>query len=61
MTVSTPCVDICRIDPESRLCTGCRRSIDEITRWAGMTETERLEIMADLPARTLPAAMRPAS
>ncbi|WP_287886111.1 MULTISPECIES: DUF1289 domain-containing protein [Paracoccus] len=51
MKPSTPCVDICRIDPASRLCTGCLRSVDEIAGWGRMTEAERLAIMAELPAR----------
>ncbi|KRW95017.1 DUF1289 domain-containing protein [Paracoccus sp. PXZ] len=54
MKPSTPCIDICKIDPASRLCTGCLRSIDEITRWGRMTEAERLAIMAELPARARP-------
>ncbi|QRZ13402.1 DUF1289 domain-containing protein [Paracoccus methylovorus] len=51
MKPSSPCINICRIDPASRLCTGCLRSIDEITRWGRMTEAERRAIMAQLPQR----------
>lgn len=51
MTVSTPCIKVCRIDPESRLCTGCWRSLDEIAAWGGMSEADRLAVMAGLPAR----------
>ncbi|PJE27077.1 hypothetical protein SAMN06297129_3277 [Pseudooceanicola antarcticus] len=49
--ISSPCVDICVIHPEARLCTGCLRSIDEIAGWGRMSEEERQAIMADLPAR----------
>ncbi|MBR9764779.1 MAG: DUF1289 domain-containing protein [Rhodobacteraceae bacterium] len=49
--ISSPCVDICVIHPEARLCTGCLRSIDEIAAWGRMSETERQQIMAELPAR----------
>jgi len=52
---STPCVAICRIDPGSGFCTGCRRSLDEIARWGGMTEAERRAVMAELPGRAPPA------
>ncbi|WP_163849580.1 DUF1289 domain-containing protein [Pseudooceanicola aestuarii] len=49
--VSSPCINICVIHPQARLCTGCLRSIDEITGWARMSEAERQQIMAELPAR----------
>lgn len=51
MKPTSPCIDICRIEPASRLCTGCLRSIDEITGWGAMSEPERLAVMAELPAR----------
>lgn len=50
--VESPCVRICVVHPEARICTGCMRSIDEITRWSKMTAEERRDIMADLPNRT---------
>jgi len=49
--IDSPCVKICIIHPESRLCLGCRRSIDEISRWSHMTAEERREIAAALPGR----------
>lgn len=49
--VQSPCVRICVVHPEARLCTGCLRSIDEITRWSKMSNAERAEVMEALPAR----------
>ena len=49
--VESPCIKICVIHPESRLCTGCLRSIDEIGAWSRMTPEARREIMAALPDR----------
>lgn len=49
--IDSPCVKVCVIHPETRLCTGCLRSIDEIGAWSGMTPDLRREIMAELPAR----------
>lgn len=49
--VQSPCVRICVVHPEARICTGCYRSIDEIARWSKMSNDERREIMADLPSR----------
>ncbi|WP_439563087.1 DUF1289 domain-containing protein [Roseinatronobacter sp.] len=49
--IESPCIKICVIHPESRLCTGCLRSIDEISQWARMTPQARQSVMAELPAR----------
>ena len=35
----------------SGMCLGCGRTIDEIARWAVMTNEERRAIVAKLPAR----------
>jgi len=47
----SPCIKICVIHPAERLCTGCLRSIDEITAWSRMTPAARRAVMEDLPAR----------
>jgi predicted Fe-S protein YdhL (DUF1289 family) len=49
--IKTPCNRICVIHPTLRLCTGCGRSLDEIARWIELTDTERSQIMVQLPAR----------
>ena len=48
---SSPCIRVCLIHPEARLCTGGLRSLDEIAAWGRMTEAERQAIMATLAAR----------
>ncbi|MFQ5623560.1 MAG: DUF1289 domain-containing protein [Paracoccaceae bacterium] len=49
--VESPCVRICLIHPEVRLCIGCHRSAEEIAAWGRMTPGERRAIMADLASR----------
>ncbi|CUH63704.1 putative Fe-S protein [Thalassovita gelatinovora] len=49
--IESPCVNICIIHPQERICTGCFRSIEEITRWSKMTAQERHAIMGELPGR----------
>ncbi len=49
--VQSPCVKLCVVHPESRICVGCFRSIDEIAGWSRLTAAERSTIMAELPAR----------
>jgi predicted Fe-S protein YdhL (DUF1289 family) len=51
MMIETPCIKICSLDPQSRLCVGCGRTLDEIARWGGMDTAERTRIMQLLPAR----------
>jgi hypothetical protein len=57
--ISSPCIKICAIDHASRLCSGCGRSLDEIARWGGMTEAERLQIMRALQERMAGAGLKP--
>ncbi|ODT08454.1 MAG: DUF1289 domain-containing protein [Kaistia sp. SCN 65-12] len=47
----TPCISICVIDPESELCEGCGRTLDEISNWSRMTAEERRAVMAELAGR----------
>jgi predicted Fe-S protein YdhL (DUF1289 family) len=49
--ISSPCTKICTIDPRSKLCLGCGRTLTEIAEWASLPESARLRIMAELPAR----------
>ena len=49
--IESPCIKICVIHPQSRLCTGCLRSIDEIGAWSRMKPEIRREIVAELPSR----------
>lgn len=50
--IESPCVQICVIHPETRLCIGCARSIDEIGAWSRMSDETRSAVIADLPNRT---------
>jgi predicted Fe-S protein YdhL (DUF1289 family) len=49
--IESPCVKLCVVHPESRLCMGCYRTIDEITAWSTMSPEARRAVMAELPAR----------
>ena len=50
--VMSPCIGICMIDRTSRLCLGCKRTIDEIGRWQSMADPERQAVLDVLPTRT---------
>jgi predicted Fe-S protein YdhL (DUF1289 family) len=49
--VDSPCVNICIVHPQANICTGCFRTIDEISSWSNMSETERNGIIKELPNR----------
>jgi predicted Fe-S protein YdhL (DUF1289 family) len=53
--VPSPCVSICRMNPESGWCEGCGRTIDEIAQWSTMSDDDRRAVWAQL-ARRLPNA-----
>jgi predicted Fe-S protein YdhL (DUF1289 family) len=42
--VVSPCVSICALD-EDDICTGCQRTVDEITRWSRMDNAERRVVL----------------
>ncbi|MEH6776230.1 MAG: DUF1289 domain-containing protein [Cereibacter changlensis] len=49
--IESPCVKLCVIHPEERLCLGCFRTIEEISAWSRLSPDERRAVMADLPSR----------
>ena len=48
MSKETPCIAVCMIDPRTKLCLGCGRTLPEIARWHRMESAERLAVMAAL-------------
>ena len=49
--IESPCVKICIVHPEARLCIGCYRSLDEIRDWSSMSPQHRRSVMETLPTR----------
>jgi predicted Fe-S protein YdhL (DUF1289 family) len=39
------------MDPQRGLCLGCARTLDEIARWASMTDEERERVLRELKQR----------
>jgi predicted Fe-S protein YdhL (DUF1289 family) len=52
--VPSPCVNICKIDPFTGICFGCRRSLDEIAGWSQMGDADKLVVWRQLPGREPP-------
>jgi predicted Fe-S protein YdhL (DUF1289 family) len=59
--MSSPCVKICVVDPVGGLCIGCGRTVEEISLWREMAESERAQVTATLPARLRTVKLRAAN
>jgi predicted Fe-S protein YdhL (DUF1289 family) len=49
--VASPCINVCRMNPDTGLCEGCQRTLDEIAAWSGMSAEEKRAVLARLQAR----------
>lgn len=58
---SSPCIDICDLDAPNGTCLGCARTSREIACWGALSEADRREIMAELPARIVALGARAAA
>ena len=56
MSIASPCINVCRMDPITGLCEGCARTLDEIARWGTASDDEKriiLEFVAKRRARDM--------
>ncbi len=53
MIVRSPCIKICNMDPETGLCEGCYRSLEEIGKWMIYTEEERKSVRLKIEERKI--------
>jgi predicted Fe-S protein YdhL (DUF1289 family) len=49
--VASPCNNVCKMNPETELCEGCFRTLDEIAAWSAMSDAEKRAVLAQLSAR----------
>jgi len=49
--VTSPCINVCRMNPATGLCEGCLRTLDEIAAWSAFTDTRKRDVLAQLAAR----------
>ena len=54
----SPCIGICLMDPATRTCRGCLRTIDEIAGWYDASVAQREAILSRLAARRREADRR---
>ncbi|MGE0714693.1 MAG: DUF1289 domain-containing protein [Alphaproteobacteria bacterium] len=58
--IPSPCVGICRLDPDDGLCQGCWRSTAEIAAWPAMDAAGRLALLDELARRRDADGLAPA-
>lgn len=49
--VPSPCVSVCRMEPDTGLCTGCLRTLDEIAGWGASSDADKRSVWVAIAAR----------
>ena len=53
MKIKSPCIKICELNPKTKQCTGCFRTISEISNWNSFKEKEQKQILKQIKLRKL--------
>jgi predicted Fe-S protein YdhL (DUF1289 family) len=51
MSITSPCIKVCFVDPDAKLCIGCFRTLPELAQWTKLSDADRDAITMALPAR----------
>jgi uncharacterized protein len=49
--VPSPCVSLCKMNPDSGLCEGCLRTLDEIRKWSTADDDFKRGVLAEIRQR----------
>lgn len=49
--VPSPCINVCRMHPETGLCEGCFRTIEEIVAWGSASEETKRAVWVEIRRR----------
>jgi hypothetical protein len=49
--VPSPCISICKMDPDNGWCQGCFRTLDEIAAWSRAADADKLVVWQRIEAR----------
>lgn len=47
----SPCISICKLDPDNGWCQGCFRTLDEIAAWSRAADADKLVVWQRIEAR----------
>jgi uncharacterized protein len=50
--VASPCINVCQMNPDTGLCLGCLRTLDEIAGWLEFSDARKREVLAQIAARS---------
>ena len=48
MEVESPCIGVCKIDKKKKICIGCFRTINQISNWSKLSDSQKQKIVNDL-------------
>lgn len=51
MTIASPCINVCRMNPRTQWCEGCFRTLEEITQWATADDAYKQRVWMALAQR----------
>jgi uncharacterized protein len=51
MSVPSPCIDVCKMDPATGWCQGCRRTLAEIAAWGSLDDEGKRRVWRLLAQR----------
>lgn len=49
--VPSPCISVCRMNQQTRLCEGCYRTMDEIRQWSAFSDVAKREVWTRIEQR----------
>lgn len=49
--VPSPCVGLCRMNPQTGWCDGCLRTLEQIAQWGGADDDFKRAVWAELRRR----------
>jgi predicted Fe-S protein YdhL (DUF1289 family) len=49
--MTSPCIGICKIDPATKFCRGCGRTVKETRKWLEYSKEERTKVLEELKKR----------
>ena len=56
--VESPCISVCKIDPDTDYCLGCWRTRIEISNWSEASNDDRWKIISNMHKRRKAARVR---
>lgn len=49
--IPSPCIFVCKINPQTNLCSGCYRTVEEIRGWIKFTEPKKAKVLTAIDER----------